>query len=83
MPEALAIVVVFVVAVIVYVSARIQSRDPARQNPAEDLARLRQHHAWLSDRLERARREGWGEEMTANFEAEVSATARQIEAKVN
>ena len=81
MPEAFAIVAVFVVAVVVYVGAWLQSRDPRKRNAAEELAQLRQHHGWLRERLEVARRERWGEEMVTQLAAEHEALSRRLAEK--
>jgi hypothetical protein len=81
MPEAFAVLVVFVISVAAYIGALITARDPARQNVVEDLATLRQHHAWLRQRLDVARRENWDEEMVGNLEAEQMATAEEINRK--
>jgi hypothetical protein len=79
MPEAFAVLVVFVISVAAYVGALITARDPARQNLVEDLATLRQQHAWLQHRIALARRENWGEEMIGNLEAELMAAAEEID----
>lgn len=78
MPEALAVFAVFVVAVIAWVGAWMQARDPARQNVAEDLAQLRHHHAWLEERVRVAEREGWGAEMIAALHAERASAAQRL-----
>ncbi len=78
MPEAFACLFVFVVCVAAYVGAMITSRDPARQNVAQDLATLRQHRAWLEQRLEVAQRENWGPDMVDGIAAELAETSRAI-----
>lgn len=78
MPEALAIVAVFVVVVIAWVGAWMQARDPASQNPVEDLQRLRVHAAWLEQRLHVARRENWGDAMVASLTEELRVTSDQL-----
>jgi hypothetical protein len=80
MPEAFAVLVVFVVCVAAYIGALLTARDPARQNRAEDLARLRQHRVWLEQRLETAQRENWGDDMIEGIAAELDETARQVAA---
>ena len=74
MPEALALIAVFVVAAVIYVGAWVQSRDPALIKPDQEQARLRQHAAWLETRLAVAQRENWGREMTEGIEAELAVT---------
>jgi hypothetical protein len=78
MPEAFAIVAVFAVAVVVYVGAWWQARDPRRRDARAELAQLRQHHGWLQERLAVARRERWGEEMVAQLAAEHEALSRRL-----
>ena len=78
MPEALAIVAVFAIAAVIYVGAWVQSRDPALTKPAEELARLQQHAAWLEARLAVAQRENWDHEMAGSIAAELSVTHDQL-----
>lgn len=79
MPEALAVVAVFVVAVVAWLGAWLHARDPANTNAGAEMERLRHHAVWLQQRLEVARREGWGEEMVTNLADELNSTARQLE----
>lgn len=78
MPEALAIVAVFVIAVVIYLAMWIQSRDPALHRPHEELARMQHQVTWLEERLARAGRERWGREMILAIEAERDAVVRQL-----
>lgn len=78
MPEAFAVLGVLVVAVAAWLGAFIRARDPALQNPAEDLQRMRQHADWLEQRLHLARRERWDETMIASLETELRTTAQQL-----
>jgi len=78
MPEALAVVAVFVIAVVIYAAMWLRSRDPSLHKPHEELERLRHHTVWLEERLARARRENWGQEMVAGIEAELRASAKQL-----
>jgi hypothetical protein len=78
MPEAFAILAVFIVAIGAYVAARLQARDPRRQDGREELARRRRHRTWLSERLALAEREGWGDEMCASLHAEIAALDAQL-----
>lgn len=79
MPEALVVLGVLAVALISWLGAWLHTRNPANTNPAEEAARLREHVAWLEQRLEVARRENWGGEMVAGIAAELSTTSRQLE----
>lgn len=78
MPEALVVLAVFFVSAAVYFYAWLETRNPARHNPAQDLTRLRQHTAWLQDRLRLAERESWDEDMIANLAADLATTSRQL-----
>ncbi len=80
MPEALAIVAVFVIAVIIYIGLWMQTRDPARYQPHEEIARMEQQMKWLDERVGTARREKWGAEMVESIAAEREATAGQLAA---
>lgn len=81
MPEALAVLAVFVVAVVAWVGAWLHARDPANYKPTEEHARLQHHEGWLQGRLETARREKWSEDMVANLEEDLEA-ARQRRAVI-
>ena len=78
MPEALAITLVFFVSVGVIFFARSQANDPARQNPHEDLARLKGHAESLQRRLRVAQKENWSDEMVARIATELETASRQI-----
>jgi len=78
MPEALAVVAVFVVAVVICAAMWLRARDPSLHQPHEELERLRHHTTWLEERLARARRENWGHEMVAGLEADLAAATRQF-----
>jgi hypothetical protein len=80
MPEALAVVAVFVVTAIAYVGAWLHARDPAKRNVLDDIARLRHHAEWLQSRLEVAQRENWETEMIASLSDELENTLRQLAA---
>lgn len=81
MPEALAIVAVFLVSVVIYVVLWIQSRDPALYDPRKELVRLEHHVTWLEHRLAVARRENWGGTMEQAIVAELE-TARVERARL-
>jgi len=77
MPEAFAVLLVFVVAVASYVSARIQTaRSPA--SPAADRQRLEQHRAWLAERLQLAWRENWDQAMIARLADEIETVDAEL-----
>ena len=79
MPEALAVVVVFVITVVAWVGAWMNARNPANNDARDELARLRHHAAWLEQRLEIAQREKWGEDMVGNISDEMAVTSAQLE----
>lgn len=78
MPEALAVFAVFTVAVVAWIGAWAQARDPRSYKPVEEAARLRQQMAWLEARLDLAERERWSADMIATLEAELNATLREL-----
>ncbi len=78
MPEALAVLLVFVVAVAAYASARIHASNPANVSLKAEATRLRDQHAWLQSRLQQAWREEWDQEMVARLADELEATEAQL-----
>ena len=78
MPEALAVLFVFVVAAASYVAARLHTANPANANPAADLQRLRQHRAWLEERLQLAWRENWDHAMLARLAEEIESIDAEL-----
>lgn len=78
MPEALAVLLVFVVSIAIYAAAWLRGRDPSLINVTEDLERLRDHEGWLRERLHRARLERWDREMIAGLADELHATSQQL-----
>ena len=78
MPEALVVLGVLAVALLSWLGAWLHARNPANTNPADEAARLREHVAWLEQRLEVARRENWGGEMIAGITTELNAAAGQL-----
>jgi hypothetical protein len=71
MPEALAVLIVLIVSVVVYFSARLHAANPANYRPAEELQRLEQQNEWLTEKLSRAERENWGTEMHESIRREL------------
>jgi hypothetical protein len=78
MPEALAVLAVFVVTVVAWVGAWLNARDPARLNGCDEIARLQHHADWLQHRLEMAQREKWSSEMIDAILADATVTAAQL-----
>lgn len=78
MPEAIAIVGIFLISAIVYVGARLHARTAVLRDPAGEQARLQEQLRWLEHRLEQARREGWGEDMQTRIADELAAIQRQL-----
>jgi hypothetical protein len=79
MPEALAVLVVVVIAIAAWFGAWMQARNPANYNAREEAERLRHHVAWLEQRLELAQREKWGGDMVAGISDELETTFRQLD----
>lgn len=78
MPEALVVFFIFAVVATAFVAAWIRSRAPSLVNLQEDLQRLRQHEAWLRERLHRAQLERWDSDMIAGLAEELRATSHQL-----
>jgi hypothetical protein len=72
MPEAFAVLFVFVVAIASYIAARIQTANPSQAEIALDFQRLRQHRAWLEERRQQALAEKWDAAMLARLEEEIA-----------
>lgn len=77
MPEALAVLAVFVVAIAAWFGAWVQARDPAHQNVRDETERLQVQIRWLEQRLDLARRENWSGDMIACLQDEIESTSRQ------
>lgn len=80
MPEAFAVLLVFVIAVFIYVMMWLQSRDPAFYKPNEERVRLEHQIVWLEDRLAMARRENWDAGLHASLTTQIVETAQQLNA---
>lgn len=81
MPEAFAVLAVFVVAIAAWIGAWAQARDPANYNARQEGERLQTQAAWLEQRVELARRENWDDDMIANLEAEREVIRRQLSSR--
>ena len=79
MPETVTVLFIFAVCVSLFLVVRFQSRHPANVNAAAELERLQLHEAWLSERLHRAEREDWGDDMIAGIAEELHATSRELD----
>jgi hypothetical protein len=79
MPEALAVLVVFVVCVIAYVGALLRARDPSQFDPRQERARLHEQRIWLEHRRALARKENWDHGMIARIETDLAETSRALD----
>lgn len=77
MPEALAVLFVFVVALASWVGALIHTAN-APSNPAGELQRLQQQRAWLEERLQLGWRENWDQAMLTRLADEIEAIDAQL-----
>lgn len=77
MPEAIAVVGVFVVCCFIYVIAKLQARDPELRKPSVVLEQLAQQQAWLEERLRQAERENWSGEMKKPIADELEVNLRK------
>jgi hypothetical protein len=78
MPEAFVVMAVFAISVAAYVNGVIKSRDPSLRSPERERQRLQRHAEWLEMRLDTARREKWGVEMTTAISTELGATLQEL-----
>lgn len=78
MPEALAVLVVVVISLAAWLAAWLQTRRTPQLSTPADLECLRHHESWLRQRLERAQREQWGDDMVAGLAAELQATSEHL-----
>lgn len=80
MPEALAVLLVFAVAVTSYVAAKLQTSNTSNLNREAELIRLAQYRAWLVTRRQTAVEEKWSEDMVARITEEIERAEAQIDA---
>jgi hypothetical protein len=78
MPEAFAILFVFVVVVASWIGAWTQTRNTSHDHAREEIARLQAQAAWLRQRLAVAQREKWDEGMVAALADELGIATRQL-----
>lgn len=78
MPEAFVVMVVFAISIAAYVNGVIKSRDPSLRSPERERQRLQRHAEWLEMRLDTARREKWGVEMTSALSMELGTTLQEL-----
>ena len=83
MPEALAIVAVFAVAVAAWVGALLHARDPRNHSPVIERARLRDQQAMLHERLNLARQERWSPEMIESLSDQLAEVSSQLHRHTN
>ncbi|MBC7366327.1 MAG: hypothetical protein H7343_05860 [Undibacterium sp.] len=79
MPEVFAVLIVFVVALFIYVMMWLKSRDPAFYKPKEELVRLQHQVIWLEDRQAVARREHWDAGLQASLVTQIEETVRELD----
>lgn len=79
MAEAFAVLVVFAIAIFIYVMMWLKSRDPEFYKPKEELVRLQHQMVWLEDRQAVARREHWDEGLQASLVTQIEETVRELE----
>ena len=78
MPEALAVLAVFVVAIAAWLGAWMHTRNPANYNARDEVARLQQQAAWLEQRLAVAQRERWSPDMVDVLCDEIDQTSEHL-----
>ena len=79
MPEAFAVLVVFAIAIFIYVMMWLKSRDPEFYKPKDELVRLQHQMVWLEDRQAVARREQWDAGLQARLVTQIDETVRELD----
>lgn len=75
------IFILFVASVIALVSGMAAwwyVERPANYHPRNELMRLRNHAAWLEQRLDLARRERWGHDMIVSLSEQLGVACQQL-----
>jgi hypothetical protein len=77
MIEALAILVVFLTAALIYLGAQMQAQS-ARRDPVAELARLRESLVWHDERLRLAKENQWDAEMISRIAGQRAEISGQL-----
>ena len=78
MPATFILVPAVIIGLIAWLAAWWNTRKPANSSPGEELRRLRNHAAWLEQRLDTARRERWSREMIVGLSEELGTACQQL-----
>lgn len=63
---------------LVWIYALVLKRQQGEPTVRDEIHRLRNRTAWLNDRLEKARREGWGVDMIAPILDDLADTRSKL-----
>jgi hypothetical protein len=77
MPEAVALLAVAVLTAVLFLALKLTARKPG--GPAE-IARLREHIAWLEDRQRHAAEKNWDDDMRRRIAAQLLEARQQLAA---
>lgn len=78
MPAGLILFVVFVIVLVASFAAWRSERNPANHRAREELQRMRNHAAWLEQRLDTARQEHWDSAMIVNLSNQLGVACHKL-----
>lgn len=78
MPATLILLPAVVIGLVAWLAAWWHTRKAAKQTARDEVQRLRNHAAWLEQRLDTARREHWDREMIVHLSDELGAACAQL-----
>jgi hypothetical protein len=78
MPASLIILPAVVVALAAWLAAWLYTRSSAKPTARDELQRLRNHAAWLEQRLDTARQERWDPEMIVSLSNQLGVACEEL-----
>lgn len=78
MPASLILFPALVVALAAWVAAWLYTRSSAKPTARDELQRLRNHAAWLEQRLDTARQERWDRDMIVSLSNQLGAACEEL-----
>jgi hypothetical protein len=78
MPATLILLPALGIALVSWIAAWLYTRNSANHSSVDELQRLRNHAAWLEQRLDTARQERWGHEMIVSLSDQLGTACEQL-----
>lgn len=78
MPATFLLLPAVVIGMIAWITAWWYTRHQARSSPRDELERLRNHAAWLEQRLDTARQERWEHEMIVSLSDQLGSACHEL-----